>query len=68
MIEIRHAAQAAYSDVYTPEALEALRALAPLDDDRRAVMASRIARRRGAGRRRGRGMTFDSRSYLSTET
>src|SRR5688572_25934587 len=46
MIEIRHAAQAAYSDVYTPEALEALRALAPFDDDRRAVMASRIARRR----------------------
>jgi len=46
MIEIRHAAQAAYSDVYTPEAIEALRALAPLDDDRRAVMASRIARRR----------------------
>src|SRR5687768_8328236 len=46
MIEIRHAAQAAYSDVYTPEAVEALRALAPLDDDRRAVMASRIARRR----------------------
>jgi HAD superfamily hydrolase (TIGR01549 family) len=26
MIEIRHAAQAAYSDVYTPEALDALRA------------------------------------------
>ena len=54
MIEIRHAAQAAYSDVYTPEALEALRALAPLDDDRRAVMASRIARRRAraAGRQR----------------
>ena len=46
MIEIRHAAQAAYSDVYTPEAIDALRALAPLDDDRRAVMASRIDRRR----------------------
>jgi malate synthase len=54
MIEIRHAAQAAYSDVYTSEAVEALRALAPLDDDRRAVMASRIARRRAraAGRQR----------------
>ena len=46
MIEIRQSARAAYSDIYTPEALEALRALAPLDDDRRAVMASRIARRR----------------------
>jgi malate synthase len=45
MIEIRSAARAAYSDVYTPEAVEALRALAPFDDDRHAVMASRIARR-----------------------
>src|SRR5688572_4671575 len=54
MIEIRQAAQAAYPDVYTPDAVEALRALAPLDDDRRAVMASRIARRRAraAGRQR----------------
>ena len=46
MIQIRSAAGAAYTDVYTPEAVEALRALAPFDDDRRAVMASRIARRR----------------------
>jgi malate synthase len=54
MIEIRHAAQAAYSDIYTPEAVDALRALASLDDDRREVMASRIARRRerAAGRQR----------------
>ena len=46
MIEIRSAARTAYSDVYTPEAVEAIKALAPLDDDRRAVMASRIERRR----------------------
>src|SRR6188474_2322771 len=46
MIEIRSAARAAYSDVYTAEALDALRALAPFDDDRREVMASRIDRRR----------------------
>jgi malate synthase len=46
MIEIRNAAHAAYADVYTPDVVAALRALAPLDDDRRAVMASRIARRR----------------------
>src|SRR5688572_3124072 len=46
MIEIRSAARAAYSDVYTSEAVEAITALAPLDDDRRAVMASRIDRRR----------------------
>jgi malate synthase len=46
MIQIRSAAGAAYTDVYTPQAVEALRALAPFDDDRRAVMESRIARRR----------------------
>ncbi len=45
MIEIRSAARAAYSDVYTPEAVEAIKALAPLDDDRHAVMAARIDRR-----------------------
>jgi len=46
MIEIRQAARAAYADVYTPEAIEAINALAPLDNDRQAVMASRIDRRR----------------------
>ena len=52
MIEIRSAARSAYSDVYTPEAVEAIEVLAPLDDDRRAVMASRIERRqaRASGR------------------
>jgi malate synthase len=35
----------AYSGVYTPEALEALEALAPLNRDRRELMAGRIARR-----------------------
>jgi malate synthase len=54
MIEIRSTARAAYSDVYTPDAVEAIKVLAPLDDDRRAVMASRIARRqaRAAGQQR----------------
>ena len=45
MIEIRQAARAAYADVYAPEAIEAMKALAPLDNDRQAVMASRIDRR-----------------------
>jgi malate synthase len=35
----------AYPGVYTPEALEALEALAPLNRDRRELMAKRIARR-----------------------
>ncbi|HVG53533.1 MAG TPA: hypothetical protein VM846_03865 [Vicinamibacterales bacterium] len=54
MIEIRSAARTAYSDVYTPEAVEAIKALAPLDDDRRAVMASRIERRRARAAARQR--------------
>ena len=46
-----------YSDVYTPAALEALNALAPLDSDRRALMDARLTRR--ADRvRRGRGIEF----------
>src|SRR5262245_60039069 len=54
MIEIRNAARSAYSDVCTPEAVEAVKALAPLDNDRLAVMASRIERRRAraAGKQR----------------
>ena len=35
----------AYPGVYTPEALEALEALAPLNRDRRELMDKRIARR-----------------------
>jgi malate synthase len=57
MIEIRQAARSAYSDVYTPEAIEAMKALAPLDDDRHAVMASRIDRRRARAAARQR-ITF----------
>ena len=35
----------AYPDVLTPAVVEAIRELAPLDDDRHAVMATRLARR-----------------------
>jgi malate synthase len=65
MIEIRHAAQAAYSDVYTPEAVNALRALASFDDDRRAVMASRIARRRDRAARRQRIAFLDPQATIA---
>jgi isocitrate lyase len=44
-IRIRDNLRSAYSDVYTPEALSAIAALARLDPDRRALMAARIARR-----------------------
>ena len=39
MLEIRDGVLAAYPDVYTPEVLAALEALAPLDDERRELMA-----------------------------
>jgi len=65
MIEIRQAALAAYSDVYTPEAVEALRALAPLDDDRHAVMASRIDRRRARAANRQRIAFLDPNATIA---
>ncbi len=51
-LEIRGNLQTAYPDVYTPDVLGALEALAAFDDDRRAVMAARIARRADRARRR----------------
>ncbi len=45
MIEIRSEAQSKYPDVYTPEAVAAVRALAPFDEDRKALMGARMARR-----------------------
>src|SRR5689334_20868193 len=44
-IDIRPGAVEAYPDVLTPEVVAALQELAPLDDDRHAVMAARLARR-----------------------
>jgi malate synthase len=44
-LEYRHGVLQAYPDVYTPAALRALEALAPLNHDRRELMQSRIARR-----------------------
>ena len=64
MVEIRSAARAAYSDVYTPEAVEAIKALAPLDDDRRAVMASRIDRRQARAANRQRIAFLDPNSII----
>ncbi|MEX2049288.1 MAG: malate synthase [Gemmatimonadota bacterium] len=44
-IEIRRGLEAAYPDVYTPAALDAVRSLAPLDREIKRVMRSRIERR-----------------------
>jgi malate synthase len=45
LVDIRPGALEAYPDVLTPEVVAALHELAPLDDDRHAVMAARLARR-----------------------
>ena len=57
MLEIRNAIRGAFTDVYTPEAIAARRALAPLDDDRQQLMAARVARRAARTRDRQR-LTF----------
>lgn len=54
MFEIRNGLARDYADVYSPAALAALAALAPLDVDRHAVMAARIDRRARRARTRER--------------
>src|SRR5690349_639718 len=44
-LQIRSNLATSYADVYTPEALAALEALAPLDAERKALMSARIERR-----------------------
>jgi len=53
-LEIRDPLGATYPDVLTPAALAALEALSPLERDRRALMAARLARRRERARERRR--------------
>ena len=57
MLEIRPVALDHYADVYTKPAVDALHALAGLDDKRQAVMAARLARRQGRVRDR-QGIAF----------
>jgi malate synthase len=56
-LQIRGNLERRYLDVYTPEALSALAALAPLDEPRRALMAARIRHRAARARERER-ITF----------
>jgi malate synthase len=53
-LEIRGNLESAYADVFTPEAVAALEALAGLDADRKAVMAARIERRAARARNKQR--------------
>jgi malate synthase len=56
-LQIRGNLESAYPDVYTPEALAALEALAPLDAERKALMKARIERRAARARNKQR-ITF----------
>ena len=67
MLQIRKNTRTGYADIFTARALDALHALAPLDDDRQAVMAGRIARRAARARARER-MAFLDPSILIPRT
>ena len=54
MLDIRRNLRSSYTDIFTASAVEALHALAPLDDDRKAVMRARIERRATRARARQR--------------
>ena len=45
MLDFRASVPRMYPDIYAPAALAALETLAPLNQDRRQIMAARIARR-----------------------
>ena len=53
-LEIRAGVDRTYADVFTPAAVAALRALAPLDERRIELMRARLERRRGRQQRRER--------------
>ena len=62
--EIRGTLETSYPDVFTPEALAALGALAPLDADRKTIMKARIARRAARTRDRRRIAFLDPQSVI----
>ncbi|HWB26713.1 MAG TPA: hypothetical protein VG738_14620 [Chitinophagaceae bacterium] len=63
-MEIRGNVQQVYSDVYTPEALSALQALAPFNAIVKEVMASRIQRRKERFENKTRITFLEAGSYI----
>ena len=64
-LEIRGNLESAYPDVFTPEAVAALEALAGLDADRKAVMAARIERRAARARNKQRIAFLDPQATIA---
>jgi malate synthase len=63
-LDYRNDVLRAYPEVYTPEALEALEVLTPLNRDRRELMARRIARRLARLRNRRRIEFLDPQALI----
>src|SRR5687767_15349578 len=63
-LQIRGNLAEAYKDVLTPEAVEALAALAGLDADRKALMAARTERRFARARNRQRIVFLDPEASI----
>src|SRR5512141_2000864 len=63
-LDYRNSVLKAYPEVYTPAALEALEVLAPLNRDRRELMARRIARRLTRERARQRIAFLDPQALI----
>jgi len=63
-LDYRNSVLTAYADVYTSATIDALEALAPLNEDRRELMARRIARRLTRQRDRQRIAFLDPRALI----
>src|SRR5712691_7554147 len=64
-LEIRGNLENAYADVFTPEAVAALEAVAGLDADRKAVMAARLSRRAARARNKQRIAFLDPQATIA---
>src|SRR5262245_30685950 len=67
-LEIQSNLESAYADVFTPEAVAALEALAGLDADRKSVMAARIERRAARARKEQRIAFLDPQATIARTT
>jgi malate synthase len=67
-LEIRGNLASDYADVFTPEAVAALEALADLDADRKALMAARIQRRAARARNQQRIEFLDPKTTVGRTT
>jgi malate synthase len=67
-LEIRGNLESDYADVFTPQAVAALEALAGLDADRKALMAARIERRAARARNKQRIAFLDPQATIARTT